>query len=197
MADWTDAIERGGDLTALSVTLMHSARQQPPRNLKFSSIQRTDTAPLPSSPRPDGETHINVLTDVPAGSVYVNTSGSTRDGTPFVVLGARPNSGNPTSHFLASLGALHGRRWVACAKNKLWWMTPSWGEAGGAVPVETQFLLVEAGAGVYVCMLPLIYDGAFSGMLSGGNGVGKRASGWGLGSAISRYVSVGVEKKVF
>ena len=53
------------------------------------------------------------------------------------------------------------RRWMACARNKLWWMTPEWGKMGDAIPTETQFLLLENGkAGPYTVLLPLL-DGKF------------------------------------
>ena len=88
----------------------------------------------------------------------------------------------PRSCFLERLGVLHGTRWVASAKNKLWWMTPAWGTRGGAVPVETQFLLVELGKegvesaeGYYACVLPLICESTYSGMLQGGASVGRQA----------------------
>ena len=56
-------------------------------------------------------------------------------------------------------------RWMACARNKLWWMTPSWGTDMGEIPTETQFLLLEHAAdGPYSILLPLI-DGSFRGTL--------------------------------
>ncbi len=144
-----------------------------------------------------------------------------------IVLGVDPPvSAKPTSCFHASLGCLEGRRWVGSAKNKLWWMTPSWGTLGGDVPLETQFLLVELGEGegdgegdgegegeggpqrqreggvggnegeerrLYACLLPLICDGAFTGMLAGGDRVtGEKGSGHGRNGARfkqQRYVT--------
>jgi len=50
-------------------------------------------------------------------------------------------------------------RWLAAARCKLWWMTPSWGDAVDAVPPETQFLLVRSGADgaeAYVLFFPLV-----------------------------------------
>jgi hypothetical protein len=53
------------------------------------------------------------------------------------------------------------KRFLACARNKLWWMTPEWGAAMGALPPETQFLLLELEEpGTYGLVLPLI-DGDF------------------------------------
>lgn len=53
------------------------------------------------------------------------------------------------------------RRFLACARNKLWWMTPEWGSALGDMPPETQFLLLELEEpGAYGLVLPLI-DGDF------------------------------------
>ena len=122
----------------------------------------------------------------------------------FVELGLElPAGAEPTSCFHASLGCLEGRRWVASAKNKLWWMTPSWGTRGADVPLETQFLLVELEEGqpqgkvgereggeqrqLYACLLPLICDGAFSGMLVGGDRVVlPKGKGVGYGGSGSR-----------
>jgi hypothetical protein len=53
------------------------------------------------------------------------------------------------------------KRFLACARNKLWWMTPEWGSTMGALPPETQFLLLELEEpGTYGVVLPLI-DGDF------------------------------------
>lgn len=59
-------------------------------------------------------------------------------------------------------------RFMACARCKLWWMTPSWGTEVTEVPAETQFLLLELtnGAG-YVVLLPMISDDGFRATLSG------------------------------
>ena len=52
---------------------------------------------------------------------------------------------------------LQCNRLLACARCKLWWMTPSWGTKAGDLPPETQFVLVElAKGGPYAVMLPLI-----------------------------------------
>jgi raffinose synthase len=51
------------------------------------------------------------------------------------------------------------QRYLALARNKLWWMTPEWGTSLDAMPPETQFLLGElAAGGPYVLLLPLIDD---------------------------------------
>ena len=48
-------------------------------------------------------------------------------------------------------------RLLACARCKLWWMTPSWGTKAGDLPPETQFVLLELQAGgPYAVLLPLI-----------------------------------------
>jgi raffinose synthase len=53
------------------------------------------------------------------------------------------------------------RRFLACARNKLWWMTPEWGSTLARLPPETQFLLLELEEpGTYGLVLPLI-DGDF------------------------------------
>ena len=52
---------------------------------------------------------------------------------------------------------LQCNRLLACARCKLWWMTPSWGTKAGDLPPETQFVLVElAKGGPYAVLLPLI-----------------------------------------
>ena len=52
---------------------------------------------------------------------------------------------------------LRCRRLLACARCKLWWMTPSWGTKAGDLPPETQFVLAElAEGGPYAVLLPLI-----------------------------------------
>lgn len=54
------------------------------------------------------------------------------------------------------------KRFMACARNKLWWMTPEWGTAMSEVPTETQFLLLQHGRkGPYTVMLPLIDRSGF------------------------------------
>ena len=60
------------------------------------------------------------------------------------------------------------RRFMACARCKLWWMTPAWGTNASEVPAETQFLLLELkdNAG-YVVVLPMISADGFRATLSG------------------------------
>ena len=65
----------------------------------------------------------------------------------------------------AMLLQLAFKRYMACARNKLWWMTPEWGTRGSTLPPETQFLLLELEEpGMYAAVLPLI-DGDFRGTL--------------------------------
>ena len=47
-------------------------------------------------------------------------------------------------------------RKLALARSKLWWMSPWWGSSFGAVPPETQLLLIERSPEHVVCILPLI-----------------------------------------
>lgn len=57
---------------------------------------------------------------------------------------------------------LNCRRFLACARCKLWWMTPEWGSSAYEVPPETQFLLLElAEGGPYAVLLPLIDNNTF------------------------------------
>ncbi|GLI71623.1 hypothetical protein VaNZ11_016892 [Volvox africanus] len=77
-----------------------------------------------------------------------------------VVLGLTSPVG-PTDLLDVVIGQLNFMRLLACARNKLWWMTPEWRTSTWALPPETQFLLAEmAVAGPYVLLLPLI-DGDF------------------------------------
>ena len=53
-------------------------------------------------------------------------------------------------------------RFMACARNKLWWMTPEWGTTMSELPTETQFLLLQHGRkGPYTAILPLITRSGF------------------------------------
>lgn len=106
------------------------------------------------------DTHVPVLSDVNTEQVYI--SGSFND---HIVLGV--NVGNRVASAVCDIGCVASRRWVASAKNKLWWMTPSWGRDVCDVPIETQFLLVELDSeGWYAIILPLIHE-AFTAMLRG------------------------------
>lgn len=50
-------------------------------------------------------------------------------------------------------------RYLSCARNKLWWMTPEWGTPSTPFKPETQFVLLELeDGGPYVIILPLIDD---------------------------------------
>jgi hypothetical protein len=118
--------------------------------------------------------YIPVITDIDSTRVYVNdaevvTKQVTKQVTSacaFVVLGV--DASFPAASLEVRIGALSCSRWMGCAKNKLWWMTPSWGVQAGEVPLETQFLLAELKTGgYYACVLPLIYDSTFSGILRG------------------------------
>ncbi|EFN59497.1 hypothetical protein CHLNCDRAFT_138126 [Chlorella variabilis] len=64
-----------------------------------------------------------------------------------------------------SLGVLHCKQWLCCARNKLWWMTPEWGKNARDLPPETQFLLAELEDGTYAAILPLISQQKFRGTL--------------------------------
>ncbi|KAG2488980.1 hypothetical protein HYH03_012421 [Edaphochlamys debaryana] len=83
---------------------------------------------------------------------------ASRDGG--VVLGVASPLG-PVTTLDLTIGQLNFKRLLACARNKLWWMTPEWRSATWAMPPETQFLLAEmAEGGPYALLLPLI-DGDF------------------------------------
>lgn len=80
----------------------------------------------------------------------------------------RPISCRPPGQYACIHASLCGmlqlvcHRWVASAKNKLWWMTPEWGTTASQLPPETQFLLIEVAAGgPYALFLPLIDSNTF------------------------------------
>ena len=57
---------------------------------------------------------------------------------------------------------LNCKRFLACSRCKLWWMTPEWGSQSSDIPPETQFLLLElADGGPYAVLLPLIDNNTF------------------------------------
>jgi len=65
-----------------------------------------------------------------------------------------------------AVGQLHCHQLLACARCKLWWMTPEWGSSAEDVPPETQFLLTEVEeGGPYAIILPLISQSTFRGTL--------------------------------
>ena len=54
------------------------------------------------------------------------------------------------------------RRFLACARIKIYWMTPEWGCSAKDLPPETQFLLLQLSpSGPYAIILPLIDSGKF------------------------------------
>jgi hypothetical protein len=79
--------------------------------------------------------------------------------------GLKPGNVHKNLHCTLVLLQLAFKRYMACARNKLWWMTPEWGTTGSSLPPETQFLLLELEEpGMYAAVLPLI-DGDFRGTL--------------------------------
>ncbi|WPT16970.1 Putative galactinol--sucrose galactosyltransferase 2 [Picochlorum sp. SENEW3] len=105
---------------------------------------------------------IEVLRDIDTATVTVSDTSDQH-----VILGLR--SEQEDSIFMAHLGIVASRRWVCSAKNKLWWMTPSWGSDISYLPIETQFLLFELEqSGYYGMILPLICDNLFTCTLRGG-----------------------------
>jgi hypothetical protein len=82
----------------------------------------------------------------------------------YLVLGVENSSGS-VSLADFELGILRCNRWLACARNKMWWMTPEWGTSGRELPPETQFLLLELADGNYGILLPLIDNDTFRGTL--------------------------------
>jgi raffinose synthase len=47
------------------------------------------------------------------------------------------------SEHVVSVGRLGCKRFLACSRQKLWWMNPEWGTKGSEIPDETQFLLFQ------------------------------------------------------
>lgn len=110
-----------------------------------------------------GSPRIPVLSGVNTDHIYIS-----KVETDHIVLGVRVEDQH--SSYVCNVGTVASRRWVACAKNKLWWMTPSWGQDASSIPVETQFLLVELESqGCYAIVLPLIHEDTFTSMLRGGS----------------------------
>jgi len=150
---------------------------------------------------PDGTPLIDGLSaDMPAAAAPPEPLGGARAGLPLVLgLQSPARAASPATD--AVVGQLRCQRFLACARNKLWWMTPEWGSDAAQLPGETQFLLVELGApagggggggggpAAYGLLLPLI-DGAFRATLrpaaprgvGGGGGLFGALGGFGNNS---------------
>ncbi|KAK3261991.1 hypothetical protein CYMTET_29136 [Cymbomonas tetramitiformis] len=90
-------------------------------------------------------------------SVFESPTTSTEKG---LVLGLDTEDARASSSAELQLGHLACERLVACARCKLWWMTPSWGTAAKDIPPETQFLLLElAEGGPYAVLMTLLDQG--------------------------------------
>jgi len=111
---------------------------------------------------PDGTPLLdNLSADMPTAQSLPEPLTAASQGTP-LVLGLRSPTGAARCAVDAVVGALRCARFLACARNKLWWMTPEWGTEAAQLPGETQFLLVElAEGGPYGLLLPLIADDTF------------------------------------
>ena len=78
-------------------------------------------------------------------------------------------------HVLRLASSVNCARFVACARCKLWWMTPTWGDDDpAAIPAETQFLLLQlrgaderTESGLYAAFVPMISRDGFRSTLSG------------------------------
>jgi len=101
------------------------------------------------------------------------------------------------------------KRFLACSRQKLWWMNPEWGSTAAEIPNETQFLLFQlastkGGGGArdeeegeaYGVIFPLI-SGAFRSSLEatkgwgGGGGAGVVGRGWGKHDSVSLRIESG------
>lgn len=90
-----------------------------------------------------------------ASSAFVDTPHS-KNGA--LVLGFNSEQG-PVSICDINVGKLKFKRFLACARNKLWWMTPEWRTSTQNMPPETQYILLELeDDGPYAVLLPLIDD---------------------------------------
>lgn len=103
----------------------------------------------------------NILENIPP---RFRLSEPTHSAEEVLILGAQ--SDTAASHSDLFLGNLRCKRWLACARNKLWWMTPEWGSETKDLPPETQFLLLELEEDEsYAIILPLIDNDTFRGTL--------------------------------
>jgi hypothetical protein len=126
---------------------------------------------------PDGTPLIDSLSaDMPVANSLPEPLSGAAPGRP-LVLGLRSPTGAARATTDAVVGALRCQRFLSCARNKLWWMTPEWGTEAAQLPGETQFLLVELSeGGPYGLLLPLIADDTFRATLrpargTAGNGL--------------------------
>ncbi|KAL1323407.1 hypothetical protein HN51_033757 [Arachis hypogaea] len=81
-----------------------------------------------------------VLTDVPK-NIQVSSIG-TAESDSAAFLGA--TSHLPSSRHVFTLGILRGYKLLSLFRVKIWWMIPRVGKCASDVPLETQFLLLEA-----------------------------------------------------
>ncbi|CAL9060457.1 probable galactinol--sucrose galactosyltransferase 2 [Musa acuminata AAA Group] len=112
-----------------------------------------------------------ILTGVPDNIVLTNGNGAGLIAGAFI--GATASDSKSLHVF--PMGTLRGVRFMCCFRFKLWWMTQRMGTCGRDVPLETQFLLVEADGSasqeeasstVYTVFLPLL-EGQFRAALQG------------------------------
>ncbi|GMH01215.1 hypothetical protein Nepgr_003054 [Nepenthes gracilis] len=68
-----------------------------------------------------------IASAAPTGSIFIGASSPT-----------------PSDHHLFTLGVLEGFNFLSLFRFKIWWMIPCIGKSGSEVPLETQFLLLEA-----------------------------------------------------
>ncbi|XP_051133904.1 probable galactinol--sucrose galactosyltransferase 2 [Andrographis paniculata] len=94
-----------------------------------------------------GGTAADALVDVPENVVITPHSESS------AFLGAAADESR--SRHVFKLGLIEGTRLLSLFRFKIWWMIPRVGNSARDIPVETQMLLLEAGAG-YILFLPLV-----------------------------------------
>ncbi|BDA43643.1 probable galactinol-sucrose galactosyltransferase 2 [Coccomyxa sp. Obi] len=123
-----------------------------------TEVPRLDKLPATHLPVTHTDGHLSAggyafLRDL-SPSFSVNTEAAPSAG---IILGLEASDGRPTSAEETTLGRLACSRFLACARIKIYWMTPEWGSRADELPPETQFLLLQLSpTGPYAILLPLI-----------------------------------------
>ena len=75
-----------------------------------------------------------------------------------------PSPPLPRFHLKPSPSSAPLFSFLCCARNKIYWMTPEWGNRAADLPPETQFFIADlgpagTGAGPFVALMPLLANG--------------------------------------
>ncbi|KAL5221598.1 hypothetical protein ABZP36_026311 [Zizania latifolia] len=110
-----------------------------------------------------------ILTEVGDNVLVTTAAGAGMTSGAFVGVRSAPAG----SRSVFPVGKLRGLRFMCTFRFKMWWMTQRMGTSGSEIPFETQFLIVEGGAGardgrsaVYTVFLPIL-EGSFRSVLQG------------------------------